>query len=133
MNYTNPGAISHNEIMELYKSYVDPSLTWANFSIEEQAKVIVAPRSNNLMDTGRIESEFPAILPIRESLIKHGFEPAAAEKGEEAPRRQRRMPAAAVAVKFEAQRKTLAAAAAAAAAELEPELAAAAAAAGSSE
>ena len=80
MNYTNPGAISHNEIMELYKSYVDPSLTWANFSIEEQAKVIVAPRSNNLMNTGRIESEFPAILPIRESLIKHVFEPAAAEK-----------------------------------------------------
>ena len=80
MNYTNPGAISHNEIMELYKSYVDPSLTWANFSIEEQAKVIVAPRSNNLMDTKRIESEFPEILPIRESLIKYVFEPAAAEK-----------------------------------------------------
>lgn len=80
MNYTNPGAISHNEIMELYKSYVDPSLTWANFSIEEQAKVIVAPRSNNLMDTARIEGEFPEILPIRESLIKYVFEPAAADK-----------------------------------------------------
>ena len=80
MNYTNPGAISHNEIMELYKSYVDPSLTWSNFSIEEQAKVIVAPRSNNLMDTARIEGEFPEILPIRESLIKYVFEPAAAEK-----------------------------------------------------
>ena len=80
MNYTNPGAISHNEIMELYKSYVDPTLTWKNFTVEEQAKVIVAPRSNNLMDTARIESEFPEILPIRESLIKYVFEPAAAEK-----------------------------------------------------
>lgn len=54
MNYTNPGAISHNEIMELYKQYIDPEFTWANFNIEEQAKVIKAPRSNNLLDTGRV-------------------------------------------------------------------------------
>ena len=80
MNFTNPGAISHNEIMELYKSYVDPTLTWSNFTLEEQAAVIVAPRSNNLLDTARIESEFPSLLPIRESLIKYVFEPAAADK-----------------------------------------------------
>lgn len=80
MNFTNPGAISHNEIMELYKAYVDPGLTWSNFTVEEQAKVIVAPRSNNLLDTARIESEFPDLLPIRESLIKYVFEPAAADK-----------------------------------------------------
>ena len=48
-----------------------PSLTRrSNFSVEEQAKVIVAPRSNNLMASDRIQSEFPDILPIRESLIK---------------------------------------------------------------
>jgi hypothetical protein len=56
MNYTNPGAISHNEILELYKQYVDPEITWANFSLAEQAKVIVAPRSNNLLDTGRVRA-----------------------------------------------------------------------------
>ena len=62
MNYTNPGAISHNEIMELYKSYVDPELTWKNFTIEEQAKVIVAPRSNNLLDTARVcLTSFPTL------------------------------------------------------------------------
>lgn len=33
-------------------------------------QVIVAPRSNNLLDTARIEGEFPEILPIKESLIK---------------------------------------------------------------
>lgn len=54
MNYTNPGAISHNEILELYKSYIDPEFSWKNFSLEEQAKVIIAPRSNNLLDTGRV-------------------------------------------------------------------------------
>lgn len=80
VNYTNPGAISHNEILQLYKTYVDPEYTWKNFTVEEQAKVIVAPRSNNLLDTTRIESECPSILPIRESLIKHVFEPAAAER-----------------------------------------------------
>ena len=66
--------------MQLYKDYVDPDFVWSNFTVEEQAKVIVAPRSNNLLDTARIESEFPQILPIKESLIKYVFEPAAADK-----------------------------------------------------
>ena len=57
MNYTNPGAISHNEVLELYKQYIDPEFKWSNFTIEEQAKVIVAPRSNNLLDTTRVRSE----------------------------------------------------------------------------
>lgn len=54
MNYTNPGAISHNEILQLYKDYIDPEFSWSNFTVEEQAKVIVAPRSNNLLDTERV-------------------------------------------------------------------------------
>ncbi|GBF90980.1 rhamnose biosynthetic enzyme [Raphidocelis subcapitata] len=82
MNYTNPGAISHNEILQLYKEYIDPEFTWSNFTIEEQAKVIVAPRSNNLLDTKRIESEFPEILSIKDSLIKYVFEPNAKKKTE---------------------------------------------------
>jgi 3,5-epimerase/4-reductase len=32
------------------------------------------------MDTVRIESEFPEILGIKESLIKYVFEPAAADR-----------------------------------------------------
>jgi len=82
MNYTNPGVVSHNEILEMYKKYIDPEFTWSNFTLEEQAKVIVAPRSNNLLDTKRIEGEFPEILGIKESLIKHVFEPNAAKKDE---------------------------------------------------
>uniref|UniRef100_A0A383WB05 NAD-dependent epimerase/dehydratase domain-containing protein n=1 Tax=Tetradesmus obliquus TaxID=3088 RepID=A0A383WB05_TETOB len=82
MNFTNPGCISHNEILEMYKQYIDPEFTWSNFTLEEQAKVIVAPRSNNLLDTKRIQSEFPEILPIKESLIKYVFEPNAAKKEE---------------------------------------------------
>jgi hypothetical protein len=118
------------QILQLYKDYIHPEFTWSNFTVEEQAKVIVAPRSNNLLDTERvrnqqpaicnqprsfthaklllamawldvgsvrcsferlrcahhgvccalqIESEFPQILPIRESLIKYVFEPNAAK------------------------------------------------------
>ena len=82
MNFTNPGAISHNEIMQLYKDYVDEEFKWKNFSVEEQAAVIVAPRSNNELATEKIEKEFPEILDIKSSLIKYVFEPAAARKEE---------------------------------------------------
>lgn len=80
MNFTNPGVVSHNEILQMYKDYIDPEFSWSNFTIEEQAKVIVAPRSNNLLETKRIESEFPMILPIKESLIKYVFAPNAEKK-----------------------------------------------------
>ncbi|PKI60061.1 hypothetical protein CRG98_019546 [Punica granatum] len=74
-NFTNPGVVSHNEILEMYKAYIDPDFKWANFTLEEQAKVIVAPRSNNEMDATKLKSEFPELLPIKESLIKYVFEP----------------------------------------------------------
>lgn len=53
-NFTNPGAISHNEVLALYKQYVDPSFTWQNFSLEEQAKVIKAGRSNCELDASKL-------------------------------------------------------------------------------
>eukprot|EP00891_Asterochloris_glomerata_P006703 jgi/Astpho2/6703/Aster-05055 len=80
MNYTNPGAVSHNEVLQMYKDYIDPDFTWSNFTVEEQAKVIVAPRSNNLLDTKRIEKEFPQILNIHDSLKKFVFEPNSQNK-----------------------------------------------------
>ncbi|CAL9159615.1 unnamed protein product [Musa hybrid cultivar] len=74
-NFTNPGVVSHNEILEMYRDYIDPKFTWKNFNLEEQAKVIVAPRSNNELDTTKLKGEFPELLPIKESLIKYVFEP----------------------------------------------------------
>lgn len=74
-NFTNPGVVSHNEILEMYRDYIDPKFTWKNFTIEEQAKVIVAPRSNNELETTKLKQEFPELLPIKESLIKYVFEP----------------------------------------------------------
>ncbi|KAL2623670.1 hypothetical protein R1flu_003875 [Riccia fluitans] len=74
-NFTNPGVVSHNEVLEMYKEYIDPSFKYTNFTLEEQAKVIVAPRSNNELDASKLKKEFPDMLSIKESLIKYVFEP----------------------------------------------------------
>lgn len=74
-NFTNPGVISHNEILEMYRDYINPKFKWTNFTLDEQAKVIVAPRSNNEMDASKLKDEFPELLSIKESLIKYVFEP----------------------------------------------------------
>ncbi|AAD30579.1 putative UDP-glucose 4,6-dehydratase [Arabidopsis thaliana] len=74
-NFTNPGVVSHNEILEMYRDYINPEFKWANFTLEEQAKVIVAPRSNNEMDASKLKKEFPELLSIKESLIKYAYGP----------------------------------------------------------
>jgi len=56
VNLTNPGLISHNEILEMYKDIVDKDFTWENFNIEEQKKILASERSNNFLDTRRLES-----------------------------------------------------------------------------
>jgi 3,5-epimerase/4-reductase len=50
-NFTNPGAISYNEVLSLFKQYVRPSFTWKNFTLEDQAKVIKAGWSNCKLST----------------------------------------------------------------------------------
>ncbi|OMO86136.1 NAD-dependent epimerase/dehydratase [Corchorus capsularis] len=74
-NFTNPGVVSHNEILEMYQKYIDPKFKWENFSLEEQAKVIVAARSNNELDAGKLKKEFPELLSIKDSIIKYVFIP----------------------------------------------------------
>ncbi|XVF48200.1 hypothetical protein PTKIN_Ptkin03bG0171300 [Pterospermum kingtungense] len=74
-NFTNPGVISHNEILEMYKAYINPGFKWENFSLEEQAKVIVAPRSNNELDATKFKKEFPELLSIKDSIINYVFKP----------------------------------------------------------
>ena len=55
VNLTNPGVITHNEILEMYKNIVDPSFTWNNFTIEEQNEILASKRSNNCLDTTNLE------------------------------------------------------------------------------
>jgi dTDP-4-dehydrorhamnose reductase len=54
VNLTNPGVISHNEILSMYKEIVDLNFTWENFSIEEQNQILASKRSNNCLDTMKL-------------------------------------------------------------------------------
>lgn len=67
-NFTNPGSISHNEILELYKDIIDPTFTWSNFDITEQDKILKSKRSNNYLDTTKLEKKYN-IKNIKESTI----------------------------------------------------------------
>jgi dTDP-4-dehydrorhamnose reductase len=66
VNLTNPGIITHNEILEMYKEIVDPTFSWSNFSIEEQNEILASKRSNNCLNTEKLES----ISPIKIKDIK---------------------------------------------------------------
>ena len=69
VNLTNPGLISHNDILKLYKEIVDKDFTWNNFSIEEQNVILASKRSNNYLDTKKLETLFPNILNIEDAVI----------------------------------------------------------------
>jgi 3,5-epimerase/4-reductase len=58
VNFTNPGVISHNEILEMYREIVDPSFVWKNFTLEEQDQVLLSKRSNNHLDIVLLETIF---------------------------------------------------------------------------
>lgn len=68
-NFTNPGVISHNEILALYKEYVDPEFTWENFSIDEQNLILKAKRSNNELDVSKLRKKFPELKEIHEAIV----------------------------------------------------------------
>lgn len=70
LNLTNPGVISHNEILEMYKEIVDSSFEWTNFSIEEQNKVLKSKRTNNQLDTSKLVSLYPLVPNIKDGVRK---------------------------------------------------------------
>lgn len=58
INLTNPGVISHNEILEMYKEIVDPNFKWETFSYDEQMKILKSHRSNNKLNTEKLEGKY---------------------------------------------------------------------------
>lgn len=68
VNLTNPGLITHNEILEMYKEIVDPDFKWENFTIDEQRKVIESNRSNNFLCTKRLSTLYPEVKGVKESV-----------------------------------------------------------------
>ena len=68
INLTNPGVISHNEILEMYQKHVDPQFIWNNFSVEEQRKILACDRSNNYLDTTALETFAPEVRCIKDAI-----------------------------------------------------------------
>ena len=70
INLTNPGLVSHNEILTMYKEIVDPEFTWNNFGLDEHNSILKARRSNNYLDTNKLISLYPDIKNIKISIRK---------------------------------------------------------------
>jgi|ERR1700733_237721 len=68
-NLVNPGPLSHNEVLELYKQFVDSSHTYENFSLEEQAKILKARRANAELSTAKLVQLYPNVPLAKDSLI----------------------------------------------------------------
>ena len=56
-NCTNPGTISHDEILCMYKDD-HPDFTWKLMTLEEQKKYIKSERSNNELDVTKISNNY---------------------------------------------------------------------------
>lgn len=70
INLTNPGVISHNEILEMVKEIIDPDFTWQNFSLEEQDKILLSKRSNNMLNTDNLKALYPDVMSIIDAVRK---------------------------------------------------------------
>lgn len=70
INLTNPGTICHNRILQLYKELVDPSFTWINFTEDEQNEILRSKRSNNYLDTQRLQTLYPNVPCIEDAVIE---------------------------------------------------------------
>lgn len=73
-NLTNPGTAEHNWILQEYTKLISPTHTWNIISYEEQMKYIKSERSNNEMDTSKLEDFCQKynleLLPIQQSILR---------------------------------------------------------------
>lgn len=67
-NCTNPGLITHDEVLSLYRETIDPSFTWINFSKQEQDEILKSDRSNNFLNTDKIEKKYN-VPNIKKSML----------------------------------------------------------------
>lgn len=70
LNLCNPGMIDHSTILGHYRNIVDPEFNWKTFTIQEQDKVLASKRSNNFLDTSKLEEWYPDVMRIEDSVKK---------------------------------------------------------------
>lgn len=67
-NVTNPGSITHKEILEMYKEIVDPNFTYT--IIPTEMLKTKAGRSNCILNTDKLALEGIHLTPIQEAVRK---------------------------------------------------------------
>ncbi len=67
-NVTNPGTITHQEILDMYKELVDPAYHYELFSVEEMNKITKARRSNCGLSVAKLEAEGIHLRPVQEAV-----------------------------------------------------------------
>lgn len=73
-NVTNPGTITHAEILDMYKEIVDPSFSYELFSLDELSKITKAGRSNCALSTDKLDQEGIHLRPVKEAVRATLFE-----------------------------------------------------------
>jgi dTDP-4-dehydrorhamnose reductase len=75
-NFVNPGTISHHEVIELYKQYIDPDHQYEGFTLEEHNNMMKVPRSHCELSAAKLLKQFPGVPHIKDAM-KHLFEAVA--------------------------------------------------------
>lgn len=65
-NITNPGSITHKEILDMYREIVDPNFSYT--IIPTEMLHTKAGRSNCILNTDKLEAEGIHLMPIREAV-----------------------------------------------------------------
>jgi len=67
-NFTNPGFICHDDVMNMVKFYRKRDLTWNIMTLSEQSKILKAGRSNCVLDSTKLLELYPDIPDIHTAL-----------------------------------------------------------------
>lgn len=75
-NFTNPGSISHNEVLAMYRGTCDAGFSWSNWTETEQAAQLAAGRSNTTLKTDKLRAaaaELGVELPPIDVAVKRSL------------------------------------------------------------
>ena len=67
-NFVNPGNITHQEILEMYKEIINPEHKYELVDYDTQMKFLAAGRSNNELSTDKLTAKFGPIPHIKEAV-----------------------------------------------------------------
>lgn len=70
-NFCNPGTVTHDQLLTLYREHVDPNHSYTNITPEERDKFLVSGRSDTELDCSKLSSRYP--VPDAQTSIRALF------------------------------------------------------------